>query len=74
VARSDGYGWLIKSGAEPERALDPAKYFLIATELFGNGRSSSPSNTPVPWDGPCFPVLTIRDHVAAVHRLPTEEI
>jgi homoserine O-acetyltransferase len=65
-----GYEWLI--GAD--KALDPAKYFLISTELFGNGRSSSPSNTPAPFDGPRFPVPTIRDNVAAVHRLLTEEL
>jgi homoserine O-acetyltransferase len=42
MANLHGYEWLI--GAD--RALDPAKLFLVATELFGNGRSSSPSNTP----------------------------
>jgi homoserine O-acetyltransferase len=39
------------------------------TELFGNGRSSSPSNTPEPFHGPRFPVTTIRDNVEAVRRL-----
>jgi len=47
---------------------------LVATELFGNGRSSSPSNTPGPFHGPRFPVTTIRDNVEAVHRLLTEEL
>ncbi len=65
-----GYEWLIG----PERALDPAKLFLVCTELFGNGRSSSPSNTPEPFHGPRFPVMTIRDNVEAVHRLLTEEL
>jgi homoserine O-acetyltransferase len=65
-----GYNWLI--GAD--RALDPSKLFLVATELFGNGRSSSPSNTLVPYHGPRFPVMTIRDNVEAVHRLLTEEL
>lgn len=58
----------------PDRALDPAKLFLVATELFGNGHSSSPSNTPEPFHGPRFPVMTIRDNVEAVHRLLTEEL
>src|SRR5262249_9251500 len=62
--------WLIG----PDRALDPSKLFLVATELFGNGRSSSPSNTPEPYHGPRFPVMTIRDNVDAVHRLLTEEL
>jgi homoserine O-acetyltransferase len=65
MAQSDGYDWLIGEG----RALDPRKHFLIMTELFGNGRSSSPSNTPEPFHGPRFPVTTIRDNVEAVRRL-----
>jgi homoserine O-acetyltransferase len=65
MAQSDGYDWLTGEG----RALDPRKHFLIMTELFGNGRSSSPSNTPEPFHGPRFPVTTIRDNVEAVHRL-----
>jgi len=48
--------------------------FLVSTELFGNGRSSSPSNTPEPFHGPRFPVMTIRDNVQAVHRLLTDEL
>jgi homoserine O-acetyltransferase/O-succinyltransferase len=70
MANLRGYEWLI--GAD--RALDPSKLFLVATELFGNGRSSSPSNTPEPYHGPRFPVTTIRDNVEAVHRLITEEL
>jgi len=70
MADSHGYEWLIGSG----HALDPAKVFLVTTELFGNGHSSSPSNTPEPLHGPRFPVTTIRDNVEAVHRLLTEEL
>ena len=65
MAQSDGYDWLIGEG----HALDPRKQFLIMTELFGNGRSSSPSNTPEPFHGPKFPITTIRDNVNAVHAL-----
>ena len=68
MADSHGYEWLIGAG----KALDPARYFLVATELFGNGKSSSPSNTPAPFDGPRFPVTSIRDNVEAVHRLLAE--
>src|SRR4029078_13105023 len=50
------------------------KMFRVATDLFGNGRSSSPSNTPEPFHGPRFPVTTIRDNVEAVHRLLTERL
>jgi homoserine O-acetyltransferase/O-succinyltransferase len=70
MANWHGYEWLIG----PDKALDPAKLFLVATELFGNGRSSSPSNTPEPHHGPRFPVTTIRDNVEAVHRLLTQEL
>src|SRR5947208_14310389 len=70
MATFHGYEWLIG----PDRALDPSKLFLVATEMFGNGRSSSPSNTPEPLHGPRFPVTTIRDNVEAVHRLLTEEL
>ncbi len=70
MADAHGYEWLIGPG----KALDPKKYFLVATELFGNGKSSSPSNTPAPFDGPRFPVTTIRDNVAAVHRLLGEKL
>src|SRR5690349_16922339 len=70
MADFHGYEWLI--GAN--KALDPSKLFLVATELFGNGSSSSPSNTPEPLRGPRFPVTTIRDNVEAVHRLLTEEL
>src|SRR5579872_7462657 len=70
MANFHGYEWLIG----PDRALDTSKLFLVATELFGNGRSSSPSNTPEPFHGPRFPVKTIRDNVEVVHRLLTEEL
>src|ERR1700678_973743 len=65
-----GYEWLIG----PDKALDPSKLFLVCTELFGNGRSSSPSNTPEAFHGPRFPTMTIRDNVEAVHKLLTEEL
>lgn len=70
MATYRGYEWLIGPG----KALDTTRYFLVATELFGNGRSSSPSNTPEPFHGPRFPVTTIRDNVEAVHRLLVEQL
>jgi homoserine O-acetyltransferase/O-succinyltransferase len=74
MARATDYAWLIRGVDEPDLALDPSTLFLVATELFGNGRSSSPSNTPAPFDGPRFPVMTIRDNVEAVRRLLVEEL
>jgi homoserine O-acetyltransferase len=70
MAEMHGYGWLIGPG----KALDPTKLFLVTSELFGNGRSSSPSNTPEPFHGPRFPVTSIRDNVQAVHRMLTEQL
>ena len=70
MAEMHGYGWLIGPG----NALDADKLFLVTSELFGNGRSSSPSNTPKPFDGPRFPVMTIRDNVNAVHAMLTEQL
>ena len=72
MANFNGYNWLI--GSAPARALDPSRDFLVLTELFGNGRSSSPSNTPEPLHGPRFPITTIRDNVEAVHRLLTDQL
>jgi homoserine O-acetyltransferase len=65
-----GYDFLIGAG----RALDPDKYFIVATEMFANGFSSSPSTTPPPFDGPRFPGVAIRDNVAAAHQLLTVEL
>lgn len=70
MADLHGYEWLIGPG----KALDPNRLFLITSELFGNGRSSSPSNTPEPLHGPRFPAMTIRDNVNAVQRLLTEQL
>jgi homoserine O-acetyltransferase/O-succinyltransferase len=69
MANMRGYGWLIGPG----HALDPTRLFLVTSELFGNGRSSSPSNTPEPFHGPRFPVMTMRDNVNAVHQMLVEQ-
>lgn len=55
------------------RPLDPSKYFIILPGQFGNGFSSSPSNTPAPFNGPNFPAIRYADDVIAQHRLVTEE-
>jgi homoserine O-acetyltransferase/O-succinyltransferase len=70
MAKMNGYEWLIG----PDKALDPGKLFLVTTEMFGNGSSSSPSNTPEPFHGPRFPIMTIRDNVEAVHQLLTGDL
>jgi hypothetical protein len=47
--------WLVGSGM----ALDPDKYFIIIPNMLGNGLSSSPSNTPEPYNGSRFPLVTV---------------
>ncbi|WP_214371155.1 alpha/beta fold hydrolase [Pseudonocardia sp. H11422] len=55
-----------------DRPLNPNKYFVILPGQFANGFSSSPSNTPPPFNGGAFPHVTIGDDVRAQHRLVTE--
>ena len=60
-----GYEYLIGAGKE----LDPAKYFLILTNLFANVISSSPNNMPDPFRGPRFPqVRTFQPISASIAR------
>lgn len=61
--------WLIGNGM----ALDPQEYFIIVPNLLGNGLSSSPTNTPPPFDRANFPQVTIYDNVQFQHRLVTEK-
>ena len=55
--------WLVAPGA----ALDPERYFIVIPNLFGNGLSSSPSNTPA-----SFPTVSYYDAVAVQRRLLVE--
>lgn len=59
--------WLIGD----DKALNPNHYFIIVPALFGNGQSTSPSNTP---SLKPFPDVTFRDNVTAQHRLVTKEL
>jgi homoserine O-acetyltransferase len=56
----------------PGRALDPAKHFIIIPNMFGNGLSSSPSNTPAPFDRGRYPHFTMVDNVRVQERLLRE--
>lgn len=60
--------WLIGSGM----ALDPEEYFIIIPNMLGNGLSSSPSNTPEPYNQSRFPNVTSYDNILLQHRLVTE--
>jgi homoserine O-acetyltransferase len=57
--------WLIQPGG----ILDPERYFIIIPNLFGNGLSSSPSNTDVT----PFPAISYHDAIAIQRRLLVEQ-
>jgi homoserine O-acetyltransferase len=49
--------------AAEDGPLAPARRAVIRAEQLGNGRSTSPSNTPAPFAGPDFPALAAIDNV-----------
>src|ERR1700730_802808 len=55
------------------RPLDPRKYFIILPGHFGLAPSSSPSNTPAPFERGAFPAVHIADDVIAQQRLLAEK-
>ena len=57
----------------PGKALDPARWFVIATDPIGNGLSTSPSNSSAQ-PRMRFPRFALRDMVAAQHRLLVEHL
>ena len=56
------------------RAIDPDRHFIISINMFGNGLSSSPSNTKAPQDGPRFPHISLWDNIACQYKLLTEHL
>lgn len=62
--------WLIGK----DKALDPNKYFIIIPNLIGNGLSSSPSNTPEPYNQSRFPAITAYDNVRMQYMLITQNM
>jgi homoserine O-acetyltransferase/O-succinyltransferase len=57
----------------PGKALDPERWFIVATDPIGNGLSTSPSNSAAQ-PGAGFPRYVVRDMVDAQHRLLTEHL
>ena len=55
------------------RAINPDKHFVISINMFGNGLSSSPSNSLIPQNGINFPKITLWDNVYCQNRLLIEE-
>jgi homoserine O-acetyltransferase len=60
--------WLVREGG----ILDPSRYFIIIPNLFGNGLSSSPSNTAWPLTGDRYPDVSYHDAVQVQQRLLAE--
>lgn len=58
--------WLIGE----DKTLSPKRYFIIVPAMFGNGQSSSPSNTSIR----PFPDISVRDCVTAQYRLVKEHL
>ena len=62
-AQAADQDWLIG----PDGILDPTRWFVVVPDMFGNGSSSSPSNTPN------YPArVTAADNVRAQRRLLAE--
>jgi len=57
----------------PGKALDPAKYFIVATDAIGNGLTTSPSNSQAQ-PRMKFPRFSIRDMIHSTHRLVTQHL
>jgi homoserine O-acetyltransferase len=62
-AQHQGLEWAIG----PDSLFDPERWFIVIPDMFGNGLSSSPSNTP---DYPAL--VTSADNVMAQRRLLRE--
>ena len=58
----------------PGRAIDPNKHFIVSINMFGNGLSSSPSNSSNQQDGPRFPDITLWDNIYCQHKLLIEKL
>ena len=63
---SDNY-WLIGE----DKTLNPKDYYIIVTALFGNGESTSPSNTPSLRP---FPKVLFYDNVRAQYEMVTKKL
>ena len=57
----------------PKGLFSPESHYVVVVDPIGNGVSCSPSNS-TSQHGPAFPAFTIRDMVAATHRLLTEKL
>jgi homoserine O-acetyltransferase/O-succinyltransferase len=58
----------------PDRAITPDKHFIVFVNLLSGGVSSSPSNTPAPFEATRFPRVTLHDNVRLQQMLLTERL
>ncbi|KAF4978330.1 hypothetical protein FZEAL_5270 [Fusarium zealandicum] len=58
--------WLVGK----DKTLNPEQYFIIIPALFGNGQSTSPSNSDI---NP-FPHVSFHDNVRAQHQLVSQKL
>ena len=56
------------------RAINPNKYFIISVNMFGNGLSTSPSNSTKPQRSSKFPEITLWDNIYCQHKLINEKL
>ncbi len=57
-----------------DRAIDPSRHFIVLANLLAGGVSSSPSNTPAPYDAARFPRVTLYDNVRLQQMLLTQAL
>ncbi|QDL94217.1 alpha/beta fold hydrolase (plasmid) [Paroceanicella profunda] len=69
-AQHSDVDWLIAPGG----ALNPETHFIVQVDLFGNGLSSSPSNTAHEFGPAGYPLVSYHDAVRVQQRLLTEEL
>ncbi|KAF9227324.1 alpha/beta-hydrolase [Gyrodon lividus] len=65
-----GQGYLVGE----DKVLDPRKYYIVTFALFSNGESSSPSNTPAPYNGSYFPAVSYEDNIRAQYAVLTKAL
>ncbi len=54
--------------------IDPSRHFIVLANLLAGGVSSSPSNTPAPYDAARFPRVTLYDNVRLQQMLLTQAL
>ena len=69
--KSEDLNVFFGDGNSPQHLVDTGRFYGISIDAFGDGVSSSPSNSATQ-HGTAFPQFTLRDCVAAQYRVMTE--